>query len=110
MRILVKEKGKRPFGIRLPTRLIFSKTWFRFFRRVSANKAQETPWSNEIKANEKGRASKNQKSDTLKFFKYVPEEKIDQAIEILRQMKKHHPGVPLVEVEASDGEYVLIQL
>ncbi|HHT44009.1 MAG TPA: hypothetical protein GXZ89_00695 [Fastidiosipila sp.] len=105
MRILVKENGKRIFGIRLPTRLIFSKTTFRILRRASERKQDPH------EAADKGeQRDKSHYGDSLDFLKHVPEEKIADALEALREMKNTHPGLPLVEVEAASGEYVLITL
>ncbi|NLA82409.1 MAG: hypothetical protein GX849_06250, partial [Clostridiaceae bacterium] len=44
------------------------------------------------------------------FFANIPVDKLNEAMVILRQMKKNHPGVPLLDVLAADGTKVLIQL
>lgn len=44
------------------------------------------------------------------FFPDIPPEAAVEAVRILRKMKKDHPGVPLVDVQAADGTEVLIKL
>lgn len=44
------------------------------------------------------------------FFPDIPPDAAVEAVRILRQMKKDHPGVPLVDVQAADGTEVLIKL
>lgn len=105
MRILIKENGKRVFGVRLPTRLIFSKMTFRLLRRVTAQKKKS-----EDAANEGERREKPKYGASLDFLRHVPEEKITDALKALVEMKHNHPGLPLVEVAAASGDYVLITL
>ncbi|HZK28948.1 MAG TPA: hypothetical protein VFD19_01880 [Clostridia bacterium] len=40
----------------------------------------------------------------------LPEEKVFEAMRILRGMRKNHPGVPLVDVRSANGDRVLIKL
>lgn len=48
--------------------------------------------------------------DFQAFMASLPDEKVDQVMRIFRNMRKDHPGVPLVDVHSSDGDRVLIQL
>ena len=41
---------------------------------------------------------------------HLPEEKVIEAMRVLRRMKKDHPGVPLVDVRSAEGDRVLIKL
>ena len=124
MRIIIKEKGKRGIRLWFPTRMIFSNTAARILSRKTRKAARG--------ADERG---KNGLGDLIReamegedwnfvdeeafdghpfsggnFWANVPEDKMKEAMRLLRRMKIDHPGVPLVDVESSDGERVLIHL
>lgn len=40
----------------------------------------------------------------------IPPEKIEELFALLRKMSKKYPGLPLVEVEEQNGDYVYIYL
>jgi len=44
------------------------------------------------------------------FMNMIHEEHWLEAMKILRHMRRDYPGVPLVEVESAQGDYVLIKI
>ncbi len=48
--------------------------------------------------------------DFNSFMANLPDEKLNELKDLLCNMKKDHPGLPLVDVHAADGTRVLIQL
>lgn len=85
MKIIVKSKKAKKIRLWLPTRLLLSKTIARIAKR-------------------------HLNADIGRLNHLVPEEKLDDALKALRNMKRNHPGIPLVEAKSADGDYVLISM
>lgn len=135
MKLIIKQKGKIGIRLWLPNRLLFSKTSFNIFRRSLA-KSEEMPeipspdaedqeevldYRQLLAEESSGQGAGSElaeveEEDSGKGFDFqafmanLPDEKVDQVIGIIRNMKKDHPGVPLVDVHSADGDRVLIQL
>ena len=137
MKLIIKQEGKRGIRFWFPTRLIFSKTAFKVFRRSLEKSAEmensqapesedweevtdyrqllddgvdeETPMA--LECEEKDAAAENSRGgfDFEAFMANLPDEKIDQILKIFHRMRKDHPGVPLVDVRSAEGDRVLIQ-
>ena len=123
MKIIIKEEGKKGIRLWLPNRMIFSTTAAKIFARKAreARKKMEIeeeaihdliPETVDCQETETMDEAASGKSYGFKdhYLANLPEDKLKEAMKIMRRMKKDHPGVPLVDVEAADGTRVLIQL
>lgn len=123
MRIIIKEKGKRGIRLWFPTRIIFSNTAARILSRKTRKAARGADTGEEAGVKDLIREAMEEDWNFVdeeafdghpfsggNFLANLPEDKMKEAMRLLRRMKIDHPGVPLVDVESSDGERVLIHL
>ncbi|HNZ62712.1 MAG TPA: hypothetical protein PKH23_00035 [Bacillota bacterium] len=127
MKIIVKSKGHRKIRMWFPTRLLFSKPVFRLYRKtfhsVSKNRAVSSGrlvCAGDCPADEVGEefvsgafSGTDQSAERVTgmgFMNMIHEEHWLEAMKILRHMRRDYPGVPLVEVESAQGDYVLIKI
>jgi hypothetical protein len=85
MKIIVKTKEKKKIRLWFPTRLLFSKTIVRITKKYV-------------------------KPEMIPLNHLASEEEVYVALKALRNMKRDHPGTPLVEVKSAEGDYVLVSM
>ena len=85
MKIIVKTKDKKKIRLWFPTRLLFSKTTARITKKYV-------------------------QPEMIPLVHFVSEEQIDVALKTLRDMKRNHPGTPLVEAKSANGDYILVYM
>ncbi|HHW93252.1 MAG TPA: hypothetical protein GX734_01995 [Clostridiaceae bacterium] len=85
MKIIVKTKEKKEIRLWFPTRLLFSKTIARIIK-------------------------KHVKPEMIPLNHLASGEEVCVALKALRNMKRDHPGTPLVEVKSEEGDYVLVSM
>ncbi len=122
MRIIIKTKGKIGIRLWLPNRMILSKTVAKMLvrqaREASQEETEEEVYQDLVLEDLDLEDLDPMEEDFCEddpncgsnFFANIPVDKLNEAMIILRQMKKNHPGVPLLDVLAADGTKVLIQL
>jgi hypothetical protein len=110
MKIIVKEKGKTIVRLWFPNALVFSNFAARMATRKLNKKLPDDAGvgitSMKIDVDHKEGKHFSYKG----FLGHLPEDKMKDAMRIFRQMRKDFPGVPLVDVQSSDGTYVLVEL
>lgn len=87
MKLIIREQGKHRFSIPLPNRLLLNGFVGRLIQRQLEREA--------LDLGERDLTS-------------IPHHLIPRVRQMLHEMKKEHPGLPLVEVQGKDGDELII--